>query len=125
MKLGKISPIYKKGDPMLSTNYRLISVLPVLSKVIERLMYNHLMNYLKNNNILYKYQFWFRLKYGTHLALILLANKIATAIDEGNYSIGLFLDLSKAFNTIEHKILLKKLSIMVSKAFHYNGLLII
>ncbi len=72
LRLWKISPIYKKGDPMLFTNYHPISVLPVLSKVIERLMYNRLMDYLKNNNILYQYQFGFRETYGTHLALILL-----------------------------------------------------
>ncbi len=109
LKLGKISPIYKKDDPILFTNYRPISVLPVLSKVIERLMYNRLMDYLKNNNILSEYQFGFREKYGTHLALILLENKIATAIDEGKYSICLCLDLSKAFDTIDNKILLKNL----------------
>ncbi len=60
-------------------------------------------------NILYKYQFGFWEKYGTHLALIFLENKIATVIDEEEYRIGLFLDLSKAFDTIDHKILLKKL----------------
>ncbi len=94
---------------MLFTNYHPISVLPVLSKGIKWLMYNRLMDYLKNNNILYKYQFGFRKKYSTHLALILLENKIDTAIDEGKYCIDLFLDLSNAFDTIDNKILLKKL----------------
>ncbi len=70
---------------------------------------NCLTNYLKNINILYKYQFEFREKYGTHLALILLENKIDTAIDDGKYSICLFLDLSKAFDTIDHKSLLTTL----------------
>ncbi len=60
-------------------------------------------------NIMYKYQFGFWEKYGTHLALIFLENKIATAIDQGKYNIGLFLDFSKAFDTIDHKILLKNL----------------
>ncbi len=59
MRHGKISPIYKKGDPMLFTNYSPISVLPVLSKVIERLTYPPHGLLLKNNNILHKYQFRF------------------------------------------------------------------
>ena len=109
LKLAKVIPIYKKEDSMLFSNYRPISVLPLFSKVLERLMYNRLMNYLSSKKILYKYQFGFREHYGTHLALILLEEKISKAIDEGQYTIGLFLDLSKAFDTIDHSILLSKL----------------
>ena len=109
LKIAKVIPLYKAKDPALFSNYRPISLLPVFSKILERLMYNRLYNFLTEHNILSTNQFGFRKKYSTFLALMDLVDNISKNIDEGNYSIGIFLDLSKAFDTIDHTILLDKL----------------
>ena len=109
LKIAKVIPLYKTKDPALFCNYRPISLLPVFSKILERLMYNRLYNFLTEHNILSMNQFGFRKKYSTFLALMELVDNITKNIDGGNYSIGIFLDLSKAFDTIDHTILLDKL----------------
>ena len=109
LKIAKVIPLYKTKDPALFSNYRPISLLPFFSKILERLMYNRLYNLLTEHNILSMNQFGFRKNYSTFLALMDLVDSISKNIDEGNYSIGIFLDLSKAFDTINHTILLDKL----------------
>ena len=89
---------------MGKSNYRHVSVLTVFSKNCERIMYNRLFNFIKQHNILYKYQFGFKEKHGTTSALIVLTDKIATAINEGNVVVGVFLDFSKAFDMLDHSI---------------------
>ena len=71
-------------------------------------MYNRLIHFINANTILYGYQFGFRKQHSTYMALIILADKIATALDKGNLALGVFLDFSKAFDTVDHKILLHK-----------------
>ena len=93
LKIAKVIPLYKAKDPALFSNYRPISLLPVFSKILERLMYNRLYNFLTEHNILSTNQFGFRKKYSTFLALMDLVDNISKNIDEGNYSIGIFLDL--------------------------------
>ena len=95
LKIAKVIPLHKAKDPALFSNYRPISLLPVFSKILERLMYNRLYNFLTEHNILSTNQFGFRKKYSTFLALMDLVDNISKNIDEGNYSIGIFLDLSK------------------------------
>ena len=107
LKIAKVIPLYK--DPALFSNYRPISLLPFFSKILERLMHNRLYNFLTEHNILSMNQFGFRKNYSTFLALMDLVDNISKNIDEGNYSIGIFIDLSKAFDTIDHTILLDKL----------------
>ena len=109
LKLAHVTPIYKNGDHFILNNYRPISILPVFSKILERLIYNRLVNYVTSNNILYKHQFGFRENHGTSLALIYLVDKINQALNKGDYIIGTFIDLSKAFDTIDHNILYRKL----------------
>ena len=109
MKLAKIIPLYKSGDTIHIGNYRPVSVLPIFSKLLERLMYNRVFSFININNILYKYQFGFREKHSTNLALITLIDKIASAIDNGDMFLGVFLDFKKAFDTVNHNILLHKL----------------
>ena len=109
LKVAKVIPLYKTKDPALFSNYRPISLLPFFSKILERLMHNRLYNFLTEHNILAMNQFGFRKNYSTFLALMDLVDNISKNIDEGNYSIGIFLDLSKAFDTIDHTILLDKL----------------
>ena len=80
----------------------------MFSKIYERLMYNRLMDYVTKNNILSNYQFGFRKGYSTDMALTILIDKITSAMDKGEHIIGLFVDLAKAFDTVNHTILLKK-----------------
>ena len=94
---------------MTFTNYRHVSVLPVFSKLVERLMYNRLVTYINENRLLYKYQFGFQEGKATYMALIVLIEKVIEALDKGESVIGVFLDLSKAFDTVDHGILLAKL----------------
>ena len=106
LKYACVVPIYKGDDSSKFNNYRPVSVLPVFSKIIERLMYDRLLLFLNQRKLLWKYQFGFREKHSTNLALILLMDKITSAIENGEYVLWIFLDFSKAFDTVNHKILL-------------------
>ena len=120
LKIANIVPIFKADDEMVFTNYRPVSVLPVFSELLERLMYNRLIDYINENQILYKYQFGFQKGKSTYMALIVLLDKISAALDNGDYVIGVFLDFSKAFDTVDHKILLQKLDFYGIKGVTYN-----
>ena len=109
LKLAKVIPIYKSGDVKSLNNYRPVSVLPVFSKILERLMYTRLIEFIDKHSIFYKFQFGFRKNHSTNMAIITLVDKINSAIDNGDHVIGIFLDLRKAFDTVNHQILLKKL----------------
>ena len=109
LKIAKIVPIFKSGEECIFTNYRPVSVLPVFSKIMERLMYDRLISYIIQHKILFAYQFGFQKGKSTHMALITLVDKITEALDKGDYVIGVFLDFSKAFDTVDHSILLEKM----------------
>ena len=109
LKLVKVVPLYKAGDAHKFSNYRPISVLPVFSKVFEQLMYNRLLAHINANNLLNKFQFGFRNKHSPNLAMIYLIDKISNALQNGDLILGLFLDFSKAFDTVDHDILLHNL----------------
>ena len=109
MKIANIVPIYKSGDNTLFNNYRPVSVLPLFSKVLERIVYNRLIEFFNKHNVIYDYQFGFRKLYSTHMALITLIDKLSGALDDGSKVVGIFLDFSKAFDTIDHDISLLKL----------------
>ena len=113
LKIASVVPLYKCDDPMLFNHHRPVSLLCTLSKVFEKVMYNRLIKFLEKFSILYEYQFGFRRKRSTHLALITLIDKLTQAIKNGEYVIGVFLDFSKAFDTVNHEILLDKL-------YHYG-----
>ncbi|MGE5862423.1 MAG: RNA-directed DNA polymerase, partial [Nitrososphaerales archaeon] len=109
IKIAKVCPIFKSGEKSNISNYRPISILPSYSKIIEKLVYNRLINYLTKHAILYKHQYGFRNNHCTSMAIIEMIDKITDAMDNNKFSIGIFVDLSKAFDTINHKILFNKL----------------
>ena len=97
LKLAKAIPLFKANVPMLFSNYRPVSVLPVFSKIFERIMYNQLLSFINH---------------APELALLCLADKISDALENGEYVLGLFLDFSKAFDTVNHEILFAKLEFL-------------
>ena len=110
MKLANVCPIFKSGDSSLIENYRPISVLSCFSKVFEKIMFNRLVSYLNRLNIINPNQYGFRKNHSAYMALLDLHDKITEAWDKNEFAIGISIDLSKAFNTINHDILLKKTS---------------
>lgn len=108
-KIAKVVPIFKKNDKCDTKNYRPISVLPVLSKVIEHVMQEQLMSYFNNNNIFTPQQYGFRPNHSTELAALQLMDKNINLMSHGLTPINLYLDLSKAFDSLEHRVLISKL----------------
>ena len=109
LKLGRISPIYKKYNPQLMENYRPVSTLPIFAKIFEKLIHSRLYSFFNSQNIISENQFGFRKGHSTSFALNHSVDKIEKALDHKKHVLGIFIDLSKAFDTIDHKILLMKL----------------
>ena len=109
LKVGKVIPIFKKGNKLECSNYRPISLLSNISKIFEKIVHIRLYMFLKEHRCLYSYQFGFRCSYSTNHALISLTEEIRTALDNDEYACGVFIDLQKAFDTVNHRILLTKL----------------
>ena len=109
LKIARVIPIFKKGQRDDISNYRPISLLSVFNKIIETIVYNRLIKFIEKNELLFSNQFGFRTSHSTTHAIILIVDKIQKAIERKEFSCGIFLDLCKAFDTVDHKILLKKL----------------
>ena len=113
LKVAKVIPIYKKEERFYVNNYRPISLLSTINKLMEKLMYKRMISFLNYHKILYKYQFGFRQNYSTSLALIEITDNILQDLENGKFVCGIYLDLSKAFDTVNHEILFTKL-------YHYG-----
>ena len=109
LKTAKVIPVHKKDSKLDFSNYRPISLLSNIEKILERLMYNRTYKIFSDNNLIYSLQFDFRQKYSTVHALISLTENIKKDLDERNIGCGIFADFQKAFDTVEHDILLSKL----------------
>ena len=109
LKIAKVIPICKADDPSHFKNYRPTSLLSNFSNFFEKGTYNRMIEFAEQYNILYRCQFGFRKNYSTSHALIHLINRISSAIDQCETTVRVFLDLSKAFVTLDHQILFTKL----------------
>ena len=107
-KIAKLKALYKKGSSLDTKNYRPISLLPLISKIFEKIIHDQTQEYLDENNVLYKYQSGFRTKHSTDTCLSLLNDKILTGFDKGMLTRIVLIDLQKAFDTIDHDIFLEK-----------------
>ena len=108
-KTAKVMPLFKKGNPKIVNNYRPISLLSCISKVFEKVMLKRLTKFINKHNVLYEGQYGFRKNRSTVDACLDLVGNIITELEKNNYTIGIFLDMSRAFDTIKLSILLKKL----------------
>ena len=112
LKLAKLIPIFKKvldEERLEPGNYRPISLLSIINKLLEKLMYKLLISFVNKHKVLYKYQFGFRKNHSTTLALIEITDNILKDLEEGMHTAGIFIDFKKAFDTVDHNILFSKL----------------
>ena len=107
-KIGKVTPIYKKGNRECIENYRPVSILPIFGKIFEKIIYNRLYTFLTSNGVLHDEQFGFRKGHSTTHALHRSVHNISKSLSNNMHVLGIFIDLSKAFDTLDHGILLKK-----------------
>ena len=105
--IAKVIPIYKKGDHTLVDNYRPVFLLSSISKLFENVAYEHLYAYLHLNKLLYRSQCGFRSDHSAELAVLELTDRALIKIDEKQLPIAIYMDSSKAFDTLDHTILLK------------------
>ena len=108
-KISKVVPIYKSGDPRLADNYRPISLISNISKIIEKIMGCRLTAYLEHHSLITNSQFGFRKNHSTIHPIIQFQNFVSNSLNHREHAIAVFCDLRKAFDTVDHNILLSKL----------------
>ena len=110
LKIARVTPLFKKGRNDLMENYRPVSVLPSVSKVFERVMYNQIYDYFLRAKLFYTSQYGFRKDHSTEFAILEVVDRVIKDMDNNKLPLNIYLDLSKAFDTLDHEILLYKLS---------------
>ena len=116
LKIAKVIPLHKKAEKLKMDNYRPVSLLPAISKIFEKVVHIQLYNYFKDNKLFFKSQYGFRDEHSTELAALELVDHLHNELDKKNVPIAIYMDLSKAFDTLDHNILLHKL-----KFYGVNG----
>ena len=110
LKTAKVVLVFKKDSKLNYSNYCPISLLSNIEKILEKRMYKRLYTFLDYKNIIYDLQFGFRQQYSTSHAVNNVTENIRKALDDGNIGCGVFVDLQKAFDTVDHQMLLAKLN---------------
>ena len=119
LKVANIIPFYKKDDKLNCNNYPPISLLLNISKIFEKVMHIWLTSFLNKNKVLSSFQFGFWNKHYTNHACISFTEMIRSALDNDQFTCGMFIDLQKAFDTVDHKILLSKMNHYGIKSIPY------
>ena len=109
MKVSKIKPLFKKGEVTLLNSYRPISLLPCVSKIFEMVLFNQLYEYFDRNDLLTQHQYGFCKNHSTEFAAMELIDRVAIFLELGKIPFNLYIDLSRAFDVLNHDILLSKL----------------
>ena len=112
LKTAEIVPVFKSESPKLVNNYRPISILTSFSKIFEKITFTRLDNFLSKHNILHENQFGFRRGLSTCTALLQLIDEVSNSVDNKKIAMGVFIDLARAFDTVNHNILLQNWNIM-------------
>ena len=109
LKIATVTPLFKDGDPTDVSNYRSTSVLPCFSTILERIMYNRLCKYLTTEKLVCSKQFGFQTGLTTEHVIVKLVDQIYNSFEKDYYTLVIFIDLSKAFDTVDHTTLIRKL----------------
>ena len=120
LKIAKVIPLYKKDDETIFDNYRPISLLPTISKVFEKVIFKQLFNYFTTNKLFFSSQYGFRSDHSTEFAVLEIIDRLISHMDYKETPFNIYLDLSKAFDTLDHDILLTKLNYYGVKGIPYN-----
>ena len=110
LKISRVKPLFKSGDASLFSNYRPISLLPSFSKIFEYIIFKQLYTYMNDNKLFSIEQYGFRTGHSTELAALHLVNDLTKQMDTGKDPTNIYIDLSKAFDTLDHSIWLDKLN---------------